>query len=349
MLGIGRREFITLLGGAAAAWPLAARAQQPAMPVVGFLSGQSPHAVGRTWRGVSPGPEARPAMSRAATSRSNTVGRKDSAIDCRRWRPNWFDRQVAVIVGDRRSGSALAAKAATATIPIVFNSGGDPVKAGLVASLNRPGGNVTGISWFNAELAAKRLELLHELVPGADIVALLVNPSDPDAGAQMADVQEAARVLGRQVASSMPRPQAKSMPLSPPSRSSGPRRSSSRPIHSYLNRRDQIIALAAHHAVPTIYSNREFITAGGLMSYGNNLPDAYRRKPASTSDASSRAKAGRPAGRAADQIRAGHQSQDRQGARSRRAAVAARPRRRGDRMSAPGKAGAIQPVEVRPK
>ena len=151
------------------------------------------------------------------------------------------------------------------------------VTGGLVASLNRPGGNATGISWFNAETAAKRLGLLHELVPGASMVALLVNPSDPDAGTQLVDVQEAASVLGRPVVllnaatadeidaafAVLVKQQAAALVVT------------TNPF--YLNRRDQIIALAARHAVPAIYTSREFITAGGLISYGNNLLDAYRR------------------------------------------------------------------------
>ena len=174
-------------------------------------------------------------------------------------------------------GSALAAKAATATVPIVFNNAGDPIKAGLVTSLNRPGGNLTGISWFNAEVTAKRLALLHELMPGAGIVAVLVNSSDPDAGTQMADVQEAARALGRRVVFVNA---ATADEIDAAFAAIVQQRASALVVTTnpfYLNRRDQIIALAAHHAVPAIYSNREYITAGGLMSYGNNLPDAYRR------------------------------------------------------------------------
>jgi putative ABC transport system substrate-binding protein len=272
-----RREFITLLGGAAAAaWPLAARAQQPTMPVIGFLSGQSPRAF-----------EGHLAAFHQGLKQIGYVEGRNVAIEYR-WAEGQRDRlpelaaglihrQVAVISATGGLGSSLAAKAATATVPIVFNSGGDPVQAGLVASLNRPGGNATGISWFNAETAAKRLGLLHELVPGASMVALLVNPSDPDAGTQLADVQEAARVLGRPVVllnaatadeidaalAALVKQQAAALVVT------------TNPF--YLNRRDQIIALAARHAVPAIYTSREFITAGGLISYGNNLLDAYRR------------------------------------------------------------------------
>ena len=246
------------------------------MPVIGFLNGQSPCAF-----------EPHLAAFHQGLKQTGYVEGANVAIEYR-WAEGQRDRlpelaadliyrQVSVISATGGLGSALAAKAATATVPIVFNSGGDPVNSGLVTSLNRPGGNVTGISWFNAEMAAKRLGLLHELVPGAGIVAILFNPSDPDAGTQLADVQEAARVLGRQVVivnaatageietafAALVQQRAAALVVT------------TNPF--YLNRRDQIIALAARHAIPAIYSSREFITAGGLMSYGNNLLDAYRR------------------------------------------------------------------------
>jgi putative tryptophan/tyrosine transport system substrate-binding protein len=275
-----RRELITLLGGAAAAscvsWPLTARAQQPAMPVIGFLSGQSPGTFAPHLAAFHQG-----------LKQTGYIEGRNVAIEYR-WAEGQPDRlpglaadlvqrRVAVISATGGLASSLAAKAATATVPIVFNIGGDPVKAGLVTSLNRPGGNVTGVSWFNAELTAKRLALLHELVPGAGIVAMLVNPREPDARTQLADVQDAARVLGRRAVivnaatadeidaafAALVQQRAAALVVA-----SDP---------SYLNRRDQIIALAARHAMPTIYSNRDYVTAGGLMSYGNNLPDAYRR------------------------------------------------------------------------
>ena len=162
---IGRREFITLLGGAAAAWPLAARAQQPAMPVIGFLGAVSPDGIADRLRGISPGLEGQRLMSKARTSRSNTAGPRTSSTGCRGWRPIWF-------AGRSRSSSRMAAplrpfaaKAATTTIPIVFVVPEDPVKLGLVASLSRPGGNLTGVNLFIGELVPKRLELLRELVP----------------------------------------------------------------------------------------------------------------------------------------------------------------------------------------
>jgi ABC-type uncharacterized transport system substrate-binding protein len=278
-----RRQVITLLGAAAAPsllWPLAARAQQAAkettMPVIGFLSGQSPSSFVPQLAAFHQG-----------LKQTGYIEGRNVAIEYR-WAEGQLDRlpglaadlvqrRVAVISTTGSLGSALAAKAATATVLIVFGIGGDPVKAGLVTSLNRPGGNVTGVSWFNAELTAKRLALLHELVPGAGIVAMLVNPREPDARTQLADVQDAARVLGRRAVivnaatadeidaafAALVQQRAAALVVA-----SDP---------SYLNRRDQIIALAARHAMPTIYSNRDYVTAGGLMSYGNNLPDAYRR------------------------------------------------------------------------
>jgi ABC-type uncharacterized transport system substrate-binding protein len=273
-----RRMFITLVGGAACVlsifWPLAGRAQQ--MPVIGFLSGQSPGAFTQHLAAFQQG-----------LKQTGYVEGRNVAIEYR-WAEGQRDRlpvlaadlvrrQVAVIAATGGLGSAFAAKAATETIPIVFNSAGDPGRAGLVTSLNRPGGNVTGISWFNAELAAKNLALLHELVPGAGSVALLVNPSDPDAGSQPADVQEAARVLGRRlvVLTAGTAGEIDAAFVSLVQQRAAALVVTTNPF--YLNRRDQIIALAARHAVPAVYSNRDFTAAGGLMSYGNSLLDAYRR------------------------------------------------------------------------
>jgi putative ABC transport system substrate-binding protein len=287
---VGRRELISLLGGAAVAWPLAARAAlaseangqrgdakvQPAMPAIGFLSGQS----ARTLTTML-------AAFRRGLNEAGYVEGRNIAIEVR-WAEGQPDRlpllaaelvqrQVVVIVATGGINSAIAAKAATSTIPIVFMSNEDPRKHGLVASLNKPGGNVTGVSWFSAELGAKRLALLHELIPGATMVALLVNPNSTETARQPAELQEAARAIGLRLVilsvtaagdidtafATMVQDRVGALVVAGDS--------------FLFNRREQIIALAARHAVPTIYVNREMAGADGLMSYGNSLADAYRR------------------------------------------------------------------------
>jgi ABC-type uncharacterized transport system substrate-binding protein len=271
-----RREFILALGGAALAMPRAARAQQSAMPVVGFLNGQSPATWGRLV-----------AAFRRGLNEAGYIEGHNFAVEYR-WAEGQPDRlpafaadlvqrRVAVIVTSGGNTPAIAAKAATSTIPIVFMSNDDPRKYGLVATLNRPGGNATGVSWFSAELGSKRLALLHELVPGATVVALLVNPNNAEAARQPAELQEAARAIGLRIVilnattpgdidaafGTMVQDRVGALVVAGDS--------------FLLNRREQIIALAARHAVPTIYVNREMAGAGGLMSYGNSLTDAYRR------------------------------------------------------------------------
>jgi putative ABC transport system substrate-binding protein len=269
-----RREFITLLGGAAA-WPLTAGAQQ-ALPVIGFLNSASPvtfsHLLGAFRQGL----------------KDSGLSEGDNVAIEYRWAENEFDRlptlarelvrrQVAVITATGGIHSALAAKAATSTIPIVFNIGDDPVKLGLVASLARPGGNVTGVNNFIYELVAKRLTLLRELVPSAVRVAVLVNPANAQTETTLRDVEAAARPPGLQIqiakastareidaafaALARDRVDALFVPPDP----------------LFISRRIQIVQLAARHAVPATYPVRDFAEAGGLMSYGTDPADAWRQ------------------------------------------------------------------------
>jgi putative ABC transport system substrate-binding protein len=271
-----RREFITLLGGAATTWPLAAGAQQQAMPVVGWLSGQS---VGE-----------RPQMVDAFHRGLNEIGYAEGRTVVIEYR--WADYQndrlpvlaadlvrrgVAAIAATGGNNAALAAKASTATIPIVFTSGVDPVKVGLVASLNRPGGNLTGISWFNAELTSKGLGLLHELVPNAAVVALLVNPSSPEAASQPADALAAVRALGQSllVLNATTDSEIDGAFATLVERRAGALVVGADPF--LTARRALIAALAARHSVPSISFNRDFAVVGGLMSYGNDVVDAHRK------------------------------------------------------------------------
>jgi putative tryptophan/tyrosine transport system substrate-binding protein len=270
-----RRDFITFLGSAAMAWPLAARAQPPVMPVIGFLNGQSlanfTHLVTAFRRGL------------------NEIGYNEglnTAIEFR-WAEGQMERlpvlasdlvrrQVAVIVAT--GGAHLVAKAATATIPIVCTiGGGDPVKLGLVASFSRPGGNLTGISIFTTDLEAKRLELLHELLPQAAAFAVLLDPNFPEAAGQVHEVQTAARTIGCQihiVNASTESDIEKAFITVLELRAAGIVVAGNPFFNSGRN---QIIGLAARHAVPAIYEYREAPASGGLMSYGPNIPEMYRQ------------------------------------------------------------------------
>jgi putative ABC transport system substrate-binding protein len=268
-----RRDFITLLGGAAT-WPATARAQQTALPVVGFLHNASAGA----WAPFI-------TAFRNGLSEVGYVDGQNVTIEYR-WAEGRDDRvpalatelirrPVSVIVTN--TIGAQAARAATKTIPIIFLVGTDPVKLGLVASLNRPGGNMTGVNFFNQELEAKRLGLLHELVPKAALVAVLVNPNRPDAMDQLGKVKEAVLGLGLRThildANTV-------IEIESGFASLAQQRADALIVTAdpfLLSRRDQIVALAAGHAIPTIYSTHEFTDAGGLMSYGTSQTDGYRQ------------------------------------------------------------------------
>jgi putative ABC transport system substrate-binding protein len=270
-----RRDFITLLGGAAA-WPLAAGAQQPAMPVIGFLSarsaGDSSQHVGAFRQGLSA---------------AGYIEGQNVAIEYR-WAEGQYDRlpglasqlaaqPVSVIAATGGNVAALAAKSATSTIPVVFVVGDDPVKLGLVPTLNHPGGNVTGLSVFTTELGTKRFELLNELVPKGIIFGLLINPSYPGAASEAVSVQAAARASGRQIAilkaSSEHEIDAAFAALA--DQKVGALMVDADAL--FVSRRDQLVAQAARHAMPAIYDLRDYVAAGGLMSYGASLVDAYRQ------------------------------------------------------------------------
>jgi putative ABC transport system substrate-binding protein len=270
-----RREFITLLGGAAAGWPLAARAQQPAMPVVGLLGSASLDLWADRIRAFHQG-----------LSETGYVDGRNVTIEYR-WAEGRNDRlpalaadlvrrRVTVIVAPGSTPAALAAKAATSTIPVVFWVGGDPIELGLVASLNRPEGNLTGVTTLNTELGPKRLELLHELLPAATVVALLVNPTSPGlAVSTTKDVQAAARALGLQLHvlhASADRDFDTVFTTLVQMRADGLLIGNDAFFSSRL---EQLSALAIRHAVPTVYQFREFAAAGGLIAYGGSLTYAF--------------------------------------------------------------------------
>jgi putative tryptophan/tyrosine transport system substrate-binding protein len=271
-----RREFITLLGGAAVAWPLAARAQQSAVPVIGFLSGALPGAYapfaaafhkGLKEAGYAEGVNAAIEYRWA----EGEVGRLPALA------AELLRKQVAVIVATGGVSSALAAKAATTMIPIVFLAADDPVKLGLVANLGRPGGNATGVNFLVAELGSKQLGLLHELVPAAVLVGLLVNPGSPPTESAITDVTAAASAIGLQIDvvrasnsreieaafGTLVRNRADALVVGPD------------PF--FASRRLQLATLATRHAIPAVYNIREYAEAGGLMSYGTSQTEAYRQ------------------------------------------------------------------------
>ena len=268
-----RREFIRLIGGAAAVWPLAVRAQQQAMPVIGFLHSASPE----------PNTDVVAAFRRGLGQMGYLEG-GNVAIEYR-WAEGQFDRLAAMaadlvernvtVIAAFGPPAALAAKAATSTIPVIFVTGFDPVQGGLVASLNRPGGNVTGVHLFLIGLEGKRLGLLRELVPQATLIGLLLNPRSPDSADQLRALQQAARAVGQQIFAVEVGSDGEFDPAF------------AALVHHqvgalivaadifFTSRRDRIVKLAARYAIPTIYELREYAVAGGLASYGTSLLDGY--------------------------------------------------------------------------
>lgn len=273
-----RRELITLLGGASLAWPRIARAQQAALPVVGFLNGQSADRFAPYFTAFLRG-----------LNETGYVERQNVVIE-----PRWangrldrmpelgaelVDRKVNVIVASGGGGPAAKAVAATTTIPIVALSGGDPVRSGLVASFNRPGGNVTAVGMFTYSLGPKRLEMIRELMPKAKVIAILVNPgnSDPESKLDAQAVEAAARAIGQEIhilnAGSAHEIDTAFTTLA--QRGDDALLVMGDPF--FNSRREQIVTLAAHRRIPAVYEWREFAAAGGLMSYGSSITDAYRQ------------------------------------------------------------------------
>jgi ABC-type uncharacterized transport system substrate-binding protein len=270
-----RREFIALLGGAAASWPVATHAQQPAMPVIGFLHSASPAAFGRLV-----------AAFREGLKETGYVEGENIAIE-QRWAEGHYDRlpaladdlvqrRVAVIATMGGEGPARAARAATSTIPVTFVLGSDPVQLGLVGSLGRPGGNVTGVVQFTTALESKRLGLLHEMIPQADPIAALVNPTRSVGDAQRAEIEEAAARLGIKVAilTAQSEPELEVALATLTAQQVGALLVAADPF--FFSRRQQLVELVARHKVPAMYEFRDFPVSGGLMSYGTDLANAYR-------------------------------------------------------------------------
>jgi putative ABC transport system substrate-binding protein len=273
---VRRRDFIKVVAGSAAAWPLAARAQQSAMPVVGFLGAPSAAPYARYVAAVYQG-----------LKEVGYVEHENVAMEYR-WADSQYERlpalaadlvsrRVAVIIPIGGAPATVAAKAATSTIPIVFNLGADPVELGLVTNLSRPGGNITGIAMMIVEMETKRLELLHELVPASSSLAILLNPSNAQAQTQEREAQRAARVVGQQVLvlkartvheiegafAALVRERAGGLLVGGDT--------------FFTSQAVLFVVLTAHHSIPTVYPVRSFVDAGGLMSYGSNLLDAYRQ------------------------------------------------------------------------
>jgi putative ABC transport system substrate-binding protein len=274
LLDLRRRAFLSLIGGAAS-WPLAARAQQPA-PVIGFLGPATSAAFVSFLRGF-----------RRGLTEAGFVEGRNVAIEYR-WADNQTDRlpslaadlvsrPVAVLVAGSATAAALAAKGATQTIPIVFTVGADPVKFGLVASMNRPGGNVTGVSFLANALVAKHLELLQDLAPAATVVGVLANPNNPNAGSDIKDVQMAAAALGRQVHVAYATGERELDAAVNGIAGAGAAALLIAPDALFITVRARLASLAVRHHLPTIVSNRLYVEDGGLLSYGASIEDAYRQ------------------------------------------------------------------------
>ena len=272
-----RRDFIRGIAGSAAAWPLTARAQQPSIPVIGFLSFRSANESAGTEAafreglseiGYSEGRNVHIAFRWAEGQTERLPGLAADLVD---------NLRVAVIASTGGAPSALAAKAATKTIPIVFTYAGDPVRAGIVASLNRPEENITGVTWFGGDVAGKRLALLHDIVPNISTIGFLGNPSDPDESSQRADVQDVARRFDLQlvVMNASTEREIDAAFATFAQQQVGAVVIASDPF--LISRRERIFSLAAHHSMATTCSSRDYVAAGCLMSYGNSVNEAYRR------------------------------------------------------------------------
>jgi len=270
-----RREFIIVLSGAVAAWPLAARAQQTAMPVIGFLNSASPD-------GFAP----YAAAFRQGLKEAGYVEGQNATIEYR-WAEGQYDRLPALaadlvrrkltVIAATSTPAALATKAATSTIPIVFTTADDPIRLGLVASLNRPGGNVTGVNNLLVELGSKQLGLIRELAPVTSKIAVLMNPNFPGSERQLRDAEAAARMIGLQfiVLRATTEPEIDAAFASVAQLGGAALLVAADPF--FIAQRDHIVALAARHAIPAIYPVREFAVAGGLTSYGTDLAGSYRQ------------------------------------------------------------------------